>query len=157
MSADKVSETKNDAGPSIEDVINNPVKSNRKEINKKIEIEDLKSGNNKWQCVDGCYALTDAAYRLTDSAFIFPITPASLMSEYADSWSANDRKNIFGQTVQVTQMNSEAGAAGAVHGALVVGGVAYLFSICGCFAFALRFVHGALRARALRTARCAIK
>jgi pyruvate-ferredoxin/flavodoxin oxidoreductase len=86
------------------------------------------TAGKKYQCVDGCYALTDAVYRMVDTAFIFPITPASLMSEYADNWSASERKNMYDQVTSVTQMNSEAGAAGALHGALSVGSVCTTFT-----------------------------
>jgi len=108
----------------LDRVLNDPQKANRKMINKPIVLDRTQ----KMQCVDGCFALTDSVYRMSDSAFIFPITPASLMSEYADQWSSSDRKNVFGQVTQVTQMNSEAGAAGALHGALVTGSLATTFT-----------------------------
>jgi len=112
----------------IDDVINNPAKANRKDVNKPLKGAYAPDRTKKLQCVDGCYALTDSAYRMNDTAFIFPITPASLMSEYADGWMAEGRKNVFGQVMQVTQMNSEAGAAGALHGALVTGSLCTTFT-----------------------------
>eukprot|EP00727_Mastigamoeba_balamuthi_P002447 m51a1_g122 putative pyruvate ferredoxin flavodoxin oxidoreductase (1636) ;mRNA; f:410093-415582 len=71
--------------------------------------------------IDGNYAAAHVAYALSDVSFIFPITPSSPMGEHADAWSAQNRKNIFGEKVEVTEMESEAGAAGAVHGAAAVG------------------------------------
>ena len=71
--------------------------------------------------VDANYATAHIAYALSDVAFIFPITPSSPMGEHADAWAAQGRKNIFGETVEVTEMQSEAGAAGAVHGGDAVG------------------------------------
>jgi len=71
--------------------------------------------------VDANYATAHVAYALSDVAFIFPITPSSPMGEHADAWSAQGRKNIFGEPVEVTEMQSEAGAAGAVHGGAAVG------------------------------------
>jgi len=70
---------------------------------------------------DGNYAAAHVAYMFSEVAAIFPITPSSTMAEYVDEWSANGRKNIFGEVVKVTEMQSEAGAAGAVHGALQSG------------------------------------
>ena len=68
--------------------------------------------------VDGNTAAAYAAYAFTDVAAIYPITPSSTMAEVVDEWAANGRKNIFGQTVKVAQLQSEAGAAGAFHGSL---------------------------------------
>ena len=65
---------------------------------------------------------------LTDVAAIYPITPSSTMAELVDEWSANGRKNIFGQEVKVTEMQSEAGAAGAVHGSLSAGALTTTFT-----------------------------
>ena len=66
--------------------------------------------------MDGNHAAAHASYAYTDVAAIYPITPSSVMAEATDEWATQGRKNIFGQTVQVTEMQSEAGAAGAVHG-----------------------------------------
>ena len=71
--------------------------------------------------IDANYAAAHVAYALSDVAFIFPITPSSPMAEHADVWAAQDRRNIFGQPVEVTEMQSEGGAAGAVHGGAATG------------------------------------
>lgn len=78
--------------------------------------------------VDGNTAAAYAAYAFTDVAAIYPITPSSTMAEIVDEWAANGRKNIFGQTVNVTQMQSEAGAAGAFHGSLQAGALTTTFT-----------------------------
>ena len=62
--------------------------------------------------MDGNHAAAHASYAYTDVAAIYPITPSSVMAEATDEWATQGRKNIFGQTVQVTEMQSEAGAAG---------------------------------------------
>ncbi|HSK68418.1 MAG TPA: pyruvate:ferredoxin (flavodoxin) oxidoreductase, partial [Candidatus Limnocylindria bacterium] len=71
--------------------------------------------------IDGNGAVSHIAYAFSDVAAIYPITPSSTMAEYVDEWSAMGQKNLFGQTVSVTEMQSEAGAAGAVHGSLAAG------------------------------------
>ncbi len=71
--------------------------------------------------IDGNGAVSHVAYAFSDVAAIYPITPSSTMAEYIDEWSADGRKNLFGQTVLVQEMQSEAGAAGAVHGSLAAG------------------------------------
>ena len=71
--------------------------------------------------IDGNGAVSHVAYAFSDVAAIYPITPSSTMAEYIDEWSAQGRKNLFGQTVLVQEMQSEAGAAGAVHGSLAAG------------------------------------
>ena len=71
--------------------------------------------------MDGNTAAAHVAYAFSEVAAIYPITPSSNMAEYVDEWSAHGRKNVFGQTVDVVEMQSEAGAAGAVHGSLVAG------------------------------------
>jgi pyruvate-ferredoxin/flavodoxin oxidoreductase len=70
---------------------------------------------------DGNYAAAHVAYLFSEVAAIYPITPSSTMAEYVDEWAANGRKNIFGETVKVVEMQSEAGAAGALHGSLQAG------------------------------------
>ena len=70
----------------------------------------------KMKTMDGNQAAAHASYAYTDVAAIYPITPSSVMAEHTDEWATQGRKNIFGQEVQVTEMQSEAGAAGAVHG-----------------------------------------
>ena len=71
--------------------------------------------------MDGNNAAGHVSYAFTDVAAIYPITPSSVMAEVTDSWSTAGRKNIFGQEVKVVEMQSEAGAAGAVHGSLAAG------------------------------------
>ena len=71
--------------------------------------------------IDGNTAVSHIAYAFSDVAAIFPITPSSPMAENIDEWAAHGRLNLFGQTVHVHEMQSEAGAAGAVHGSLVAG------------------------------------
>ena len=78
--------------------------------------------------VDGNTAVSHVAYAFSDVAAIYPITPSSPMAEVADEWAAHDRKNLFGQTVHVTEMQSEAGAAGAVHGSLAAGALTTTFT-----------------------------
>ena len=75
----------------------------------------------KMKTMDGNQAAAHASYAYTDVAAIYPITPSSVMAEHTDEWATQGRKNIFVQEVQVTEMQSEAGAAGAVHGSLAAG------------------------------------
>ena len=75
----------------------------------------------KFMTCDGNCAAAHVAYMFSEVAAIYPITPSSPMAEYIDEWSANGRKNIFGEGVRVVEMLSEAGAAGAVHGSLQAG------------------------------------
>ena len=75
----------------------------------------------KMKTMDGNHAAAHASYAFTDVAAIYPITPSSVMAEATDEWATQGRTNIFGQTVQVTEMQSEAGAAGTVHGSLAAG------------------------------------
>lgn len=77
---------------------------------------------------DGNYAAAHVAYMFSEVAAIYPITPSSTMAEYVDEWAAYGRKNIFGETVQVTEMQSEGGAAGAVHGSLQAGALTSTFT-----------------------------
>ena len=72
----------------------------------------------KFLTCDGNQAAAHISYMFSEVACIYPITPSSTMSEYVDEWAAQGRKNIFGETVLVEEMQSEAGAAGAVHGSL---------------------------------------
>ncbi|HBY72533.1 MAG TPA: pyruvate:ferredoxin (flavodoxin) oxidoreductase, partial [Lachnospiraceae bacterium] len=78
--------------------------------------------------VDGNTAAAYAAYAFTDVAAIYPITPSSTMAEVVDEWAANGRKNIFGQVVNVVEMQSEAGASGAFHGSLQGGALTTTFT-----------------------------
>ncbi len=73
---------------------------------------------SKMKTMDGNTAAAHVSYAFTDVAAIFPITPSSPMAEHVDAWAAEGRKNIFGQTVKVVEMQSEGGASGAVHGSL---------------------------------------
>ena len=75
----------------------------------------------KMKTMDGNHAAAHASYAYSDVAAIYPITPSSVMAEATDEWATQGRKNIFGREVQVTEMQSEAGAAGAVHGSLSAG------------------------------------
>ena len=75
----------------------------------------------KMKTMDGNHAAAHASYAFTDVAAIYPITPSSPMAEASDEWATDGRTNIFGHTVQITEMQSEAGAAGAVHGSLAAG------------------------------------
>ena len=75
----------------------------------------------KFLTCDGNQAAAHISYMFSEVACIYPITPSSTMSEYVDEWAAQGRKNIFGETVLVEEMQSEAGAAGAVHGSLQTG------------------------------------
>lgn len=78
--------------------------------------------------VDGNKAVADVAYRLSEVISIYPITPASPMGEHADEWSANDRDNLWGTVPDVVEMQSEKGAAGAVHGSLQTGALTSTFT-----------------------------
>ncbi|MDQ9826919.1 hypothetical protein RFZ44_26970, partial [Acinetobacter sp. 163] len=78
--------------------------------------------------VDGNEAAAYVAYAFTEVAGIYPITPSSPMAEKTDEWSAVGQKNIFGQPVRLVEMQSEAGAAGAVHGALESGALATTYT-----------------------------
>ena len=75
----------------------------------------------KMKTMDGNQAAAHASYAFTEVAAMYPITPSSVMPEHTDEWATEGRKNIFGRTVQITEMQSEAGAAGAVHGSLTAG------------------------------------
>ena len=81
-----------------------------------------------WKTMDGNEAVAHVAYAFSEMATIYPITPSSPMPEHIDEWAAHGRKNIFGHTVKVTEMQSEAGAAGACHGALSAGALASTYT-----------------------------
>ncbi|MGB5822811.1 MAG: hypothetical protein WBH44_01965, partial [Proteocatella sp.] len=74
--------------------------------------------NKIMKTMDGNEAAAYVSYAFTEVATIYPITPSSPMAELVDVWSANGKKNMFGQNVKLVEMQSEAGAAGAMHGAL---------------------------------------
>ncbi|HIU17109.1 MAG TPA: pyruvate:ferredoxin (flavodoxin) oxidoreductase [Candidatus Avidesulfovibrio excrementigallinarum] len=82
----------------------------------------------KMKTMDGNTAAAHVAYALSDVAAIYPITPSSVMGELVDEWAAAGRKNLMGQTVSVYEMQSEAGAAGAVHGSLAAGALTSTFT-----------------------------
>ena len=84
--------------------------------------------NPNTKTIEGNEAAAHVAYAMSEVAAIYPITPSSSMGEYADEWAAHSRKNIFGQTLKVVEMQSEGGAAGAVHGALSAGALSTTFT-----------------------------
>ncbi|MBK7174081.1 MAG: pyruvate:ferredoxin (flavodoxin) oxidoreductase [Bacteroidales bacterium] len=86
------------------------------------------TSKNKFLTCDGNYAAAHIAYMFSEVAAIYPITPSSTMAEYVDEWSANGKKNIFGETVRVVEMQSEGGASGAVHGSLQAGALTSTFT-----------------------------
>ena len=83
----------------------------------------------KFKSMDGNNAAAYVSYAFTEVAGIYPITPSSPMADYVDQWSAQGQKNIFGTTVKVAEMQSEAGAAGTVHGSLAAGALTGLAQI----------------------------
>ena len=84
--------------------------------------------SKKYVVMDGNTAAAHVAYAFTEVAAIYPITPSSPMAEKVDEWSAKGRKNLFGSTVDVIQMQSEAGAAGTCHGSLQAGALTTTFT-----------------------------
>ncbi|MDR2357580.1 MAG: pyruvate:ferredoxin (flavodoxin) oxidoreductase, partial [Oscillospiraceae bacterium] len=82
----------------------------------------------KLKTMDGNTAAAHVAYAFTDVAAIYPITPSSAMAEYIDKWASEGRLNVFGQTARVVEMQSEGGAAGAVHGSLLSGALTSTFT-----------------------------
>ena len=84
-------------------------------------MEVVKQMSKKTMTVDGNYAAAHVAYALSEVSAIYPITPSSTMGEWVDEWASQHRKNIWGKEVRVAEMQSEAGAAGAVHGSLAAG------------------------------------
>ncbi len=82
----------------------------------------------EWECLDGNEAAARVAYQLSEVIAIYPITPASPMGEHCDDWAAAGRRNLWGQVPEVVEMQSEAGAAGALHGALQKGSLATTFT-----------------------------
>lgn len=90
--------------------------------------ETVPSGQPVYQVMDGCEAAAYIAYAFSDISFIYPISPATSMGEYMDKWSAAGKKNILGQVVDINMMQSEAGAAGALHGAAAAGTLTSTFT-----------------------------
>jgi pyruvate-ferredoxin/flavodoxin oxidoreductase len=82
----------------------------------------------RWLMIDGNEATATIAHRLSEVCAIYPITPASAMGEWADEWSAQGRTNLWGTVPHIVEMQSEGGAAGAVHGALQLGSLATTFT-----------------------------
>ncbi|PIE54752.1 MAG: pyruvate:ferredoxin (flavodoxin) oxidoreductase [Dethiosulfovibrio peptidovorans] len=82
----------------------------------------------QWKTMDGNMAAAHVSYAFTEVAAIYPITPSSPMAEYVDEWAAHGRKNIFGKVVELAEMQSEGGAAGAVHGSLSAGSLTSTFT-----------------------------
>ena len=82
----------------------------------------------KFITCDGNEAAAHVSYMFSEVAAIYPITPSSPMAEHVDEWAARGRKNLWGQTVSVQEMQSEAGAAGAVHGSLQAGALTTTFT-----------------------------
>ena len=82
----------------------------------------------RWECLDGNEAAARIAYQLSEVISIYPITPASPMAEHCDDWAAQGRPNMWGITPDVVEMQSEAGAAGALHGALQKGALGATFT-----------------------------
>ena len=79
-------------------------------------------------CLDGNEAAAKVAYSVSEVVAIYPITPASPMGEHADAWSAAGKPNLWGSVPEVIEMQSEAGAAGALHGALQTGALSTTFT-----------------------------
>ena len=86
------------------------------------------ANEKKFVTCDGNWAAAHIAYLFSEHAAIYPITPSSTMAEYVDEWAAQGKKNLFGEVVKVTEMQSEGGAAGAVHGSLQVGALTTTFT-----------------------------
>ena len=86
------------------------------------------ANEKKFITCDGNYAAAHMAYLFSEHAAIYPITPSSTMAEYVDEWAAQGKKNLFGEVVKVTEMQSEGGAAGAVHGSLQAGTLTTTFT-----------------------------
>ena len=91
-------------------------------------MEGILMANKKMVTIDGNAAAAHVAYAFSEVAAIYPITPSSPMGEYSDSWASTGRKNIYDKTVDIIEMQSEAGAAGAVHGSLSGGALTTTFT-----------------------------
>ena len=89
------------------------------------------ANEKKFITCDGNYAASNIAYLFSEHAAIYPITPSSTMAENIDEWAAHGKKNLWGEVVKVTEMQSEAGAAGAVHGSLQGGALTSTLLVCG--------------------------
>ena len=92
-------------------------------------MDNIKTkSNRKMVTIDGNEAAAYVAYKLNEVIAIYPITPSSNMGEWADDWAAQGKKNLWGTVPSVTEMQSEGGAAGAVHGALQAGALSTTFT-----------------------------
>jgi pyruvate-ferredoxin/flavodoxin oxidoreductase len=94
----------------------------------KISSKQIRSGSSTSAIMDGNEAAAYIAYKTSEVCAIYPITPSSAMGEWADEWSSNEVKNIYGDVPKIIEMQSEAGAAGAIHGALQGGALASTFT-----------------------------
>jgi len=94
----------------------------------KIPSKEIKAKSSTSAIMDGNEAASYIAYKTSEVCAIYPITPSSAMGEWADEWSSNEVKNIYGETPKIIEMQSEAGAAGAIHGALQGGALASTFT-----------------------------
>eukprot|EP00434_Breviolum_minutum_P033364 symbB.v1.2.029522.t1/scaffold3242.1/size60447/3 len=92
------------------------------------DTDIIEAAQGSVACIDGNQAAAHVAYALSDCAFIYPITPSSPMGEMVDEWAAQGLINCYGQKLSVTEMQSEAGAAGALHGALKAGAFSTTFT-----------------------------
>ena len=91
-------------------------------------LSEVGLGTTSRICVDGNEAAARVAYHLSEVIALYPITPASAMGEHADDWAATGRPNLWGQVPEIVEMQSEAGAAGALHGAVQKGAMATTFT-----------------------------
>ena len=94
----------------------------------KISSQTMKTGQPVYAIMDGNEAAAYIAYKTSEVCAIYPITPSSAMGEWADEWSSDEIKNIYGEVPKIIEMQSEAGAAGAIHGALQGGALASTFT-----------------------------
>ena len=95
----------------------------------------------KMKTMDGNSAAAHVSYAFTDVAAIYPITPSSVMADETDKYSVAGRKNLFGKEVEVTEMQSEAGAAGAVHGSLAAGALTTTYTASQGLLLMLSLIH----------------
>ena len=93
-----------------------------------MENKEAKVSNRKFMTMDGNEAVAHVAYRVNEVIAIYPITPSSNMGEWADQWASEGVKNIWGTVPTVAEMQSEGGAAGAVHGSLQTGALSTTFT-----------------------------
>ena len=94
----------------------------------------MNSPAKKFKTIDGCEAAAYVAYRLNEAMAIYPITPSSPIAEWCDQWASEGVKNLWGTIPSVVEMQSEGGAAGAVHGALQTGALTCTFTASGSLA-----------------------